>query len=123
MIRRPPRSTRTDTLFPYTTLFRSVRQNQEAAMPKHEVRLHEQINAPNERVFDFLSDHHHFVSLFGARCPVVGEGSDPSQPNGVGSVRRVGPGPWSFLSEQRRVGTACVSPCLSRWAHAESKNK
>src|SRR3546814_2279403 len=28
MIRRPPRSTRTDTLFPYTTLFRSnIRQN------------------------------------------------------------------------------------------------
>src|SRR3546814_5079806 len=26
MIRRPPRSTRTDTLFPYTTLFRSVQQ-------------------------------------------------------------------------------------------------
>src|SRR3546814_7605839 len=25
MIRRPPRSTRTDTLFPYTTLFRSSR--------------------------------------------------------------------------------------------------
>src|SRR3546814_3918519 len=26
MIRRPPRSTRTDTLFPYTTLFRSWRE-------------------------------------------------------------------------------------------------
>src|SRR3546814_12459701 len=26
MIRRPPRSTRTDTLFPYTTLFRSAPQ-------------------------------------------------------------------------------------------------
>src|SRR3546814_4502794 len=26
MIRRPPRSTRTDTLFPYTTLFRSGRE-------------------------------------------------------------------------------------------------
>src|SRR3546814_4166659 len=26
MIRRPPRSTRTDTLFPYTTLFRSARR-------------------------------------------------------------------------------------------------
>src|SRR3546814_15399641 len=26
MIRRPPRSTRTDTLFPYTTLFRSFRE-------------------------------------------------------------------------------------------------
>src|SRR3546814_4663161 len=27
MIRRPPRSTRTDTLFPYTTLFRSLYGN------------------------------------------------------------------------------------------------
>src|SRR3546814_15423149 len=27
MIRRPPRSTRTDTLFPYTTLFRSSLRN------------------------------------------------------------------------------------------------
>src|SRR3546814_17559396 len=27
MIRRPPRSTRTDTLFPYTTLFRSATQS------------------------------------------------------------------------------------------------
>src|SRR3546814_18597151 len=29
MIRRPPRSTRTDTLFPYTTLFRSLFDTQE----------------------------------------------------------------------------------------------
>src|SRR3546814_5210397 len=28
MIRRPPRSTRTDTLFPYTTLFRSAMRRQ-----------------------------------------------------------------------------------------------
>src|SRR3546814_3452661 len=28
MIRRPPRSTRTDTLFPYTTLFRSLRPDE-----------------------------------------------------------------------------------------------
>src|SRR3546814_20807102 len=27
MLRRPPRSTRTDTLFPYTTLFRSASSN------------------------------------------------------------------------------------------------
>src|SRR3546814_11921920 len=27
MLRRPPRSTRTDTLFPYTTLFRSVQHH------------------------------------------------------------------------------------------------
>src|SRR3546814_2141398 len=30
MIRRPPRSTRTDTLFPYTTLFRSIGRHIEA---------------------------------------------------------------------------------------------
>src|SRR3546814_13677920 len=29
MIRRPPRSTRTDTLFPYTTLFRSFRERRQ----------------------------------------------------------------------------------------------
>src|SRR3546814_16092848 len=32
MIRRPPRSTRIDTLFPYTTLFRSVREIAEKAV-------------------------------------------------------------------------------------------
>src|SRR3546814_15256875 len=31
MIRRPPRSTRTDTLFPYTTLFRSIFGEQDVA--------------------------------------------------------------------------------------------
>src|SRR3546814_5194572 len=31
MIRRPPRSTRTDTLFPYTTLFRSIEHLVQAA--------------------------------------------------------------------------------------------
>src|SRR3546814_1785250 len=34
MIRRPPRSTRTDTLFPYTTLFRS--EGAPAEAPSHE---------------------------------------------------------------------------------------
>src|SRR3546814_8551025 len=34
MIRRPPRSTRTDTLFPYTTLFRSG-DTEQAASPHH----------------------------------------------------------------------------------------
>src|SRR3546814_14797726 len=33
MIRRPPRSTRTDTLFPYTTLFRSFRANEAQRRP------------------------------------------------------------------------------------------
>src|SRR3546814_16083463 len=38
MIRRPPRSTRTDTLFPYTTLFRS-KQPLEKILPIAEGRV------------------------------------------------------------------------------------
>src|SRR3546814_5488336 len=44
MIRRPPRSTRTDTLFPYTTLFRSPR-----AVPR---RLHDRPGARLARAED-----------------------------------------------------------------------
>src|SRR3546814_6256788 len=39
MIRRPPRSTRTDTLFPYTTLFRSVRRRMRRPVHYHAGRL------------------------------------------------------------------------------------
>src|SRR3546814_9271734 len=39
MIRRPPRSTRTDTLFPYTTLFRSDRLEAAAGMAPGSVRI------------------------------------------------------------------------------------
>src|SRR3546814_10786413 len=41
MIRRPPRSTRTDTLFPYTTLFRSLRR-----LRRRECRLRQAVRAP-----------------------------------------------------------------------------
>src|SRR3546814_2288728 len=45
MIRRPPRSTRTDTLFPYTTLFRSsrrrgTRSGQSPQLPEQSGRPH-----------------------------------------------------------------------------------
>src|SRR3546814_3476717 len=41
MVRRPPRSTRTDTLFPYTTLFRSEAHPQHALAEggHHQARL------------------------------------------------------------------------------------
>src|SRR3546814_13245105 len=39
MIRRPPRSTRTDTLFPYTTLFRSLDELLDLVEPGRRARL------------------------------------------------------------------------------------
>src|SRR3546814_18660068 len=41
-IRRPPRSTRTDTLFPYTTLFRSAEQGNGAVEGDDGNRAHQQ---------------------------------------------------------------------------------
>src|SRR3546814_19468964 len=39
MIRRPPRSTRTATLFPYTTLFRSLVDNVAMSLAKADARI------------------------------------------------------------------------------------
>src|SRR3546814_20614544 len=46
MIRRPPRSTRTDTLFPYTTLFRSVEPAENHQVRALQPRLEQ---APDEQ--------------------------------------------------------------------------
>src|SRR3546814_20593542 len=46
--RRPPRSARTDTLFPYTTLCRSLREH---------ARLHRQ-SAPLSEIADLAGGHH-----------------------------------------------------------------
>src|SRR3546814_8764356 len=52
MIRRPPRSTRTDTLFPYTTLFRSL-NGRETAMP----RVAPNLSAPDHHSPPAASSH------------------------------------------------------------------
>src|SRR3546814_7714559 len=59
MIRRPPRSTRTDTLFPYTTLFRSQRLGSQPRQPRADlyrarvVQLaHEVDDQPGEHELD-----------------------------------------------------------------------
>src|SRR3546814_20628688 len=60
MIRRPPRSTRTDTLFPYTTLFRSEeeqRDNQPADPEIGGVDSAERLRAHR------LGHHHAFLDL------------------------------------------------------------
>src|SRR3546814_4715072 len=65
MIRRPPRSTRTDTLFPYTTLFRSQHQ------VTGERCLHRDLGS--FQIADF-ADHDHVRVLAQNRAQRTGEG-------------------------------------------------
>src|SRR3546814_15104711 len=89
MIRRPPRSTRTDTLFPYTTLFRS---KQRRAASRIAARA---------------------AALSFSRLLVMLSSSEPAHIECIRcrprrhAVRR---------SEERRVGKECVSTCRSRWS-------
>src|SRR3546814_2831030 len=73
MIRRPPRSTRTDTLFPYTTLFRSKAEQPDDQFPqaRHVVGR----DQPRELRVDHLDDQ---TGRLGER--VGGLPRDPEQP-------------------------------------------
>src|SRR3546814_2233311 len=55
MIRRPPRSTRTDTLFPYTTLFRS--QSAAAARPDQPLCAERRVRLRRDHPSDPLPCH------------------------------------------------------------------
>src|SRR3546814_15533193 len=55
MIRRPPRSTRTDTLFPYTTLFRSSRQER-----KINVQAQPLWKSPSSQMAGFYANSHRY---------------------------------------------------------------
>src|SRR3546814_10171049 len=59
MIRRPPRSTRTDTLFPYTTLFRSLGLEAAETRPRliaTKDRMHEMAELVEERSEEHTSE-------------------------------------------------------------------
>src|SRR3546814_10852126 len=61
MIRRPPRSTRTDTLFPYTTLFRSRMWNRSCRVFTRSPRMVQQRQPDCIRTtssLDFRSEEH-----------------------------------------------------------------
>src|SRR3546814_19103387 len=95
MIRRPPRSTRTDPLFPYTTLFRS------AAVDRHTVRrLQAKRHRPRKR------------PVRPAPVPAI-------ERHLLGDVALAA----ATRSEERRVGKECVSTCRSRWSPNHSKKK
>src|SRR3546814_21178320 len=55
MIRRPPRSTRTDTLFPYTTLFRSLLHARATGGAEADIR-HPVFEAGIDAAHEFLAD-------------------------------------------------------------------
>src|SRR3546814_11497645 len=113
MIRRPPRSTRTDTLFPYTTLFRSL-------------QLH---CKPRVIIAPALRSDEADLSLRGRQRVVPQQSFHPAVVVGrreIGGKARQQPVlvvgrqcaayPGRPRSEERRVGKECVSTCRSRWS-------
>src|SRR3546814_18160646 len=107
MIRRPPRSTRTDTLFPYTTLFRSAWGI--AAPNGNSIFL----PAARDRVQEILEVHREGKD--DCRAALVGdhvEGREIAKQHRCGFLAE----DFGLRSEERRVGTECVSQCRSRWS-------
>src|SRR3546814_17384832 len=150
MIRRPPRSTRTDTLFPYTTLFRSGRPPRARARPPPplEPRLgrsprgvlrHQpgRLRAARRRGRPPAADPrlrrrpHPPQPGAAVRCdgpPPVDRGClRQGLPGGLGRVPRVRgrrpAGAPEDRSEERRVGQEGVRPCRSRWCPYIKKKK
>src|SRR3546814_14167174 len=126
MIRRPPRSTRTDTLFPYTTLFRSLRLVPQ--MRRHIGLAH--LRALPQHFFAEIAE---LLDAFGkdarltAICVAgVGGTGDRSSAFGIGQrdVDAAGEVVEHVVrSAERRVGTVCVSTFRSRGAAYPSTTK
>src|SRR3546814_17815553 len=115
MIRRPPRSTRTDTLFPYTTLFRSTLADGLNQLPQFrgsDVPQAGGVSANGAAGANLLNlrnlgAERNLVLLNGRR---VVAGTD----QGATDINTL---PQSLVrSEERRVGKECVSTCRSRWS-------
>src|SRR3546814_15137732 len=102
MIRRPPRSTRTDTLFPYTTLFRSDRVRlglcRYAPCPVHGGNRGDRA-APEAGA---INPWRVAARLCRARL--------------FRDQNRGHDGQFPFRSEERRVGKACVRTVRSWWS-------
>src|SRR3546814_7134332 len=63
MIRRPPRSTRTDTLFPYTTLFRAQPYYIAARLPREDGDVHVSLYVARENFDAFPETQNHALVL------------------------------------------------------------
>ncbi len=58
----------------------------------YSIDINETIDAPRARVFALLADHEQFGKLLGVPVRRIKD-SDQADPNGVGSVRKIGIGP------------------------------
>src|SRR3546814_16221787 len=131
MIRRPPRSTRTDTLFPYTTLFRSgplAAGGHDAAEPapyRHDAAPARRQRWPADRG---RLDAHESAGQ-GDRPDAFSRCADVPHPRHCGrhlAVVRDGSEARReqlWRSEERRVGKEWVSPFRSRWSVYHEKKK
>ncbi len=70
-------------------------------MASYTIDIEETFDLPREKVFAVFADHETFGKLLGAPVKRVRE-SDQADPNGIGSVRKVGIGPLSI--EETVVG-------------------
>src|SRR3546814_13103513 len=124
MIRRPPRSTRTDTLFPYTTLFRSCswRDHIQSVTVDHIKQLPDLIGfrVLAARLEVQIARHirvlENMVTAAG-QLEFDSEGfGDPAPFLKTGATIQANPG---VRSEERRVGQECVSTCRT-WGGANN---
>src|SRR3546814_19411412 len=125
MVRRPPRSTRTDPRFPDTTRFRSqARAGFDIIAPSDMMdgrvaAIREALEAEGFRNVKIMAYAAKYASAFyGPFRDAVGSSGNL----GGGDKRTYQMNPGN-RSEERRVGKECVSTCRSRWSPYPSKKK
>src|SRR6056297_4153749 len=95
MIRRPPRSTRTDTLFPYTTLFRSLRGAAQSGAPAGGSREHAPALGAERAVLRVVADPAADRAHDGPSRPAGDVARCRDQPEVRGEVSARGLSGWS----------------------------
>src|SRR3546814_12375874 len=125
MVRRPPRSTRTDTPFPYPTLFRSRGFSADSTIPastsaRPSVRACPGRDPGRSRVGGGGEGEVFMRSVFHGRREngrIRKNRREPVSSNSlIQLVGETGFEPATSRSEERRVGKECVSTCRSRWS-------
>src|SRR3546814_11285496 len=111
MIRRPPRSTRTDTLFPYTTLFRSGQHRSNGYVGGHSTAD----EGRELRRFDNVREDRGRGRKPHGGLTVSGEAAAKQSQKPFKQRKQKGnPLPEGNRSEERRGGKECVRTCRSR---------